>query len=220
MVPVRAGTFRMGSKEDPSEKPVHRVAVASFLMGKYPVTVGEWSECVAAQACTATMGGDAQAPVSNVSWTDAEAFVAWLSKVTHKAYRLPTEAEWEYAARAGTETPYWWGDTVKAGMADCKGCGGAYDPQHPAKVGSFAPNSFGLYDMAGGVAQWVADCWHSNYAGAPTDSSAWNAPDCREHVLRGGSWKDDPSYLRSASREYYDSDVRYYTHGFRVARSP
>ena len=104
-------------------------------------------------------------------------------------------------------------------MADCKGCGESYDPRQPRKVGSFPPNPFGLHDMGGGVAEWVADCWHKDYHGAPADGSAWNMPDCRDHVLRGGSWRADPSYVRAASREYYDTGVRYVTHGFRVARS-
>lgn len=220
MVQLPGGAFRMGGKDDPSELPVHRVSVPAFLISKYPITAGQWSACVAAHVCTATTPADDREPASNLSWTDAETFVAWLSETTHKSYRLPTEAEWEYAARAGTDTAYWWGEKIRPGVADCKGCGGAYDPQHPAKVGSFPPNPFGLYDMAGGVSEWVADCWHSNYVGAPTDGSAWRSPNCEEHVLRGGSWKNDPSYLRSSSREYYDSDVRYYTHGFRVARSP
>ena len=220
MVAVPGGSFKMGSNEDRSEQPVHRVSIKPVLIGKYPVTVGEWQGCVLAKACTHIARGDDEAPVSNVSWDDAQQFTAWLSQATGKNYRLLSEAEWEYAARAGTETAYWWGNSVKPGMAGCKGCGEPYDFRQPRKPGSFPPNPFGLYDMGGGVAEWVADCWHKDYHGAPTDGSPWTAPDCRDHVLRGGSWRDDPTYARVSSREYYDTGVRYVTHGFRVARSP
>jgi formylglycine-generating enzyme required for sulfatase activity/class 3 adenylate cyclase len=219
MIALRGGTFRMGSNADRSEQPVHRVTVKPFLVGKYPVTVKEWRACALAKACSYTAFGDDGAPVSNLSWDDTQQFTAWLSQATGKQYRLLSEAEWEYAARAGTETAYWWGNALKPALADCKGCGGPYDSRQPAKVGTFPPNPFGLYDMGGGVAEWVADCWHKDYNGAPTDGSPWTMPDCRDHVLRGGSWRDDPSYVRAASREYYDTGVRYPTHGFRVARS-
>jgi formylglycine-generating enzyme required for sulfatase activity len=139
--------------------------------------------------------------------------------VTKDAYRLPSEAEWEYAARAGAKTRYWWGNEVVRGMADCKGCGASFDPHHTLKVGAFPPNPFGLNDMAGTVAEWVADCWHKNYHGAPEDGRPWDGGDCSQHVLRGGSWQNDPSELRAASRDAYDSGVRYLTHGFRPAHS-
>jgi formylglycine-generating enzyme required for sulfatase activity len=223
MVSLPGGSFLMGSDEDPSEKPVHRVTVKPFSIAKYPVTVREWKACVAAGACAeiaAGIAGDDQAPMTNVSWDDAMQFVAWLSKTRNEAYRLPSEAEWEYAARGGRSTKYWWGNAVALGMADCKGCGEPYDPRVPLRVGSFPPNPFGLYDMTGDVAEWVADCWHRNYQGAPAQGVAWSEPDCGQHVLRGGSWENDPSYLRAASRDSYDGSVRYISHGFRLARSP
>ena len=220
MVSLPGGSFLMGSDEDPSEKPIHRVTIAPFSIAKYPVTVGEWKACVAAGACAQIAAGDDKAPMTNVSWSDAMQFVAWLRKSRNENYRLPTEAEWEYAARGNTQTRYWWGNKVALGMADCKGCGEPYDPRGPLAAGSFPPNPFGLHDMTGGVAEWVSDCWHSNYAGAPHDGSSWGEPDCSQHVLRGGSWENDPSYLRAASRDYYDTAVRYISHGFRVARSP
>lgn len=219
MVIVPSGTFRMGSDEDPTEKPIHQASIASFAIGKYPVTVGEWRHCVAAKACSAVVEGEDAAPARNLSWTDAQEYVAWLSKNTGKPYRLPSEAEWEYAARAGAGSRYWWGERVMPSMANCKGCGGAYDSRQPAVIGSFPANPFGLHDMVGSVAQWVADCWHPNYQGAPSDGSPRTEPHCRENVLRGGSWRNDASYARSASRAYYDSGVRYPAHGFRVARS-
>jgi formylglycine-generating enzyme required for sulfatase activity/TRAP-type uncharacterized transport system substrate-binding protein len=219
MVPISGGAFLMGSNDDASEKPVHRVTVAPFSIARFPVTVLQWKECVAARACADIAGGDDNAPITNVSWDDAQRFVAWLGKATGAAYRLPSEAEWEYAARAGTDTRYWWGNEVIRGMADCKGCGTAYDPRHTLKVGAFPANPFGLHDMAGTVAEWVADCWHKNYRGAPEGGAPWDSSDCGQHVLRGGSWQNDPSELRASSRDAYDASVRYLTHGFRPARS-
>ncbi|HWI25900.1 MAG TPA: SUMF1/EgtB/PvdO family nonheme iron enzyme [Stellaceae bacterium] len=220
MVSLPGGSFLMGSNEDPSEKPIHRVTLQAFSIARYPVTVREWKACVAASACPTIEAGDDRAPMTNVSWDDAMRFVAWLGKTLNETYRLPTEAEWEFAARGGTVTRYWWGNELALGMADCKGCGEPYNPKAPLAVGSFPPNPYGLHDMTGAVAEWVADCWHHNYAGAPADGAAWDAPDCAQHVLRGGSWQNDPGYLRAASRDSYDSSVRYLGHGFRVARTP
>ncbi|MCW3475469.1 formylglycine-generating enzyme family protein, partial [Limobrevibacterium gyesilva] len=220
MIPVAGGTLRMGSNEDLSEQPIHSVKVGSFLIAKYPVTVRQWRACVAAKACSYAPDGNDDAPVGNVSWDDAQQFAAWLSQATHRPYRLPSEAEWEYAARGGTSTRYWWGDTMKPGLANCKGCNGPHDGIQPAKVGALPANPFGLNDIGGGLAEWVEDCWHKDYHNAPADGSAWHAPDCRAHVLRGGSWRNDPSYVRPASRDYYDASVRYPAHGVRLARSP
>jgi formylglycine-generating enzyme required for sulfatase activity len=220
MVSLPGGTFEMGSDDDASEKPIHRVRISPFAIARYPVTLGQWRACVAAKACADihAQGGD-DAPMTNLSWDDAQSFVAWLKDVTQRDYRLPSEAEWEYAARAGTRTKYWWGDQVMTGMADCKGCGDPYDPEHPVKVASFPPNPFGLNDMTGSVAEWVADCWHKNYEGAPAVNSPWLGRDCRQHVLRGGSWENDASDARASNRDAYDTSVRYLTHGFRPARS-
>jgi formylglycine-generating enzyme required for sulfatase activity/class 3 adenylate cyclase len=220
IVSLPGGPFLMGSGEDASEKPAHRVTITPFSIARYLVTVREWKECVAAGACAEIAAGDINAPMTNVSWSDAQQFASWLSKSLNQDYRLPTEAEWEYAARGGTQTKYWWGNELALGMADCKGCGEPYDPRHPLQVGSFPPNPFGLHDMTGGVAEWVADCWHRDYAGAPSNGAAWDEGDCAKHVLRGGSWQNDASYVRAASRDAYDTSVRYLTHGFRVARSP
>ncbi len=219
MIGVAGGTFRMGSADDPSEQPVHSVTVQSFLIAKYPVTVRQWRACVAAKACAFVPNGGDDAPVNNVSWTDARQFADWLSQTTQRHYRLPSEAEWEYAARGGTETRYWWGNAMKPGLAACKGCGGPQDEVQPTKVGALPANPFGLHDIGGGLSEWVEDCWHKNYRGAPADGSAWLGTDCQERVLRGGSWRNDPSYIRPASRDYYDASVRYPTHGVRLARS-
>jgi formylglycine-generating enzyme required for sulfatase activity len=222
MISLAGGTFAMGSNDDPSEKPIHRVTIKPFAISKFPVTMREWKACVAAKACTYSPAADASddAPVTNVSWNDAQQFVAWLSQVTQKTFRLPSEAEWEYAARGGTATKFWWGDQLQAGMANCKGCGEPYNTTQPQKVGSFTPNPFGLHDMGGAVNQWVSDCWHKNYAGAPVDGSSWLDGDCSSRVIRSGSWRNNPDYVRAASRDHYDTNVRYPTHGFRVALSP
>jgi formylglycine-generating enzyme required for sulfatase activity/class 3 adenylate cyclase len=220
MSSIRGGSFAMGSNEDVSERPVHQVTVKPFATSKFPVTVREWNACAAAKACGFTATGNDDAPITNVSWSDAKQYAGWLADVTRKPYRLPSEAEWEYAARGGTQTKYWWGDQLQPGMAHCKNCTDAAAPDQPVKVGSFKANPFGLYDMGGGVDQWVEDCWHKNYQGAPADGSAWVAGDCTSHVIRSGSWKNDARYVRPANRDSYDTSVRYPTHGFRVALSP
>jgi formylglycine-generating enzyme required for sulfatase activity len=220
MSPLRGGSFAMGSNEEISERPVHQVTIKPFAISKFPVSVREWNECAAAKACGFTATGKDDAPITNVSWSDAKQYVAWLAEATRKPYRLPTEAEWEYAARGGTQTKYWWGDQLQSGMANCKNCTDIAAAEQPIKVGSFKPNPFGLYDMGGGVDQWVEDCWHKNYQGAPTDGSAWDESQCGSHVIRSGSWRSDARYVRPSNRDNYDTNVRYHTHGFRVALSP
>jgi formylglycine-generating enzyme required for sulfatase activity len=219
MVSVPGGTFAMGSDDDLSEKPIHRVTIRPFAISKFPITIREWNACVAAKSCTYVPTGKDDAPVANISWTDAQEFVDWLSKVTKKTFRLPSEAEWEYAARGRTSTKFWWGDQLQADTANCKGCNEPYDTSQPLKVGSFKPNPFGLYDMGGNIHQWVMDCWHKNYQGAPLDGSPWAENNCLSHVIRSGSWKNGPSYVRPSNRDHYDTGVRYPTHGFRVAHS-
>jgi formylglycine-generating enzyme required for sulfatase activity/class 3 adenylate cyclase len=220
MSALRGGSFTMGGNDDISEKPAHQVTVKPFSIGKFPVTVREWNDCAAAKACGFVATGKEDAPVTNVSWSDAKQYAAWLADATHKPYRLPSEAEWEYAARGGTQTKYWWGDQMQSGMANCKDCADMAVAEQPVKVGNFKPNPFGLHDMGGSVDQWVEDCWHKNYQGAPTDGSPWVSGDCSSHVIRSGSWKNDARYVRPANRDSYDTNVRYPTHGFRVALSP
>ena len=216
----RGGSFTMGSNDDVTEKPTHQVTIKPFAISKYPISIRDWNECAAAKACAFVATGRDDAPVTNVSWSDAKQFVAWLAGATRKAYRLPSEAEWEYAARGGTQTKYWWGDQFQPGMANCKNCNDVAAAEQPIKVGSFKPNPFGLYDMGGSVDQWVEDCWHKNYQGAPADGSAWVEGECASHVIRSGSWKNDARYVRPSNRDGYDTNVRYPTHGFRVALSP
>ena len=216
---LAGGTFMMGSNEDASEKPVHEVTIKPFAISRYPISVRDWNQCAAAKSCGFTASGEDDAPVTNISWTDARQFVSWLAATTGKPYRLPSEAEWEYAARGGTRTRYWWGDEFRRGVANCKNCTDGAVAAQPVKVGSFRPNPFGLYDMGGSVDQWVEDCWHRSYQGAPSDGSPWVEGGCESHVIRSGSWQNDARYVRPASRDNYDADVRYPTHGFRVALS-
>jgi formylglycine-generating enzyme required for sulfatase activity len=219
MIMLRGGTFMMGSDDDATEKPVHQVTLKPFAISRYPISVREWNECAAAKACGFVANGKDDAPVTNVSWSDAKQFVTWLAGTTHTPYRLPSEAEWEYAARGGTQTTYWWGNRFEPGLANCKGCADVAIAEQPVKVGSFKPNPFGLYDMGGGVDQWVEDCWHRNYHGAPSDGSPWIERNCLSHVIRSGSWQNGSRYVRPSHRDNYDTIVRYPTHGFRVAQA-
>lgn len=185
------------------------------------MTFAEWDLCVSAGACKYSPSdhgwGRGDRPVIDVSWDDAKEFIGWLSQKSGHAYRLPTEAEWEYAARAGSATRYWWGREIGVGRAKCVDCGGDATLR-TTPAGSFRPNAFGLYDTAGNAAEWVQDCWNVSYRGAPRDGSAWTTGDCSLRVLRGGSFASKANAVRSAARFRYDEGVRYYANGFRVAR--
>ena len=160
-------------------------------MSKYELTFGEWDTCVNYGDCGSVDDagyGRARQPVINISWIGAQRYVAWLSKVTGKPYRLLSEAEYEYATRAGTQTLYPWGDELGKNNANCKDCGSPWDGGQTAPVGSFPANAFGLHDMVGNVFEWVEDCWHDNFDGAPADGSAWVTGDCSKRVIRAGSW--------------------------------
>ncbi|PQV54120.1 SUMF1/EgtB/PvdO family nonheme iron enzyme [Paraburkholderia sp. BL21I4N1] len=223
MIPIPAGAFAMGSNtDDPSEKPVHHVTIgAPFAIGKFPVTVDQWNACVAANACqklTPENNPNKAAPARDLSWDDAQQYVKWLGKITGKPYRLPTEAEWEYADRGGTVTKYWWGDQMHKGNANCKDCGDPWHKEGPEAAGSFAPNPLGLYDMNGGVWEWTADCWHNTYQGAPADGHVWDNPGCDMRVIRGGSWREGGDYMLSATRFKYSSGVRQSQDGLRVVK--
>ncbi|WP_448206702.1 SUMF1/EgtB/PvdO family nonheme iron enzyme [Azospirillum sp. sgz302134] len=225
MVRIPAGSFSMGNdKGDPSQRPAHRVTFARpFAIGVYEVTVGQWRACMEGGGCPSMprmSNVSDDTPVYNINIDDAQAYVAWLSRKTGQRYRLPSEAEWEYAARGGGTGRFPWGDSLTPGahLANCRDCGGSFDRMRPASVGSFQPNAFGLYDTSGGVAEWVADCWNTGYKGAPADGSAWTAGDCHKRVLRGGSWRDEPDAITVTARIGYDADVRYPADGFRVAR--
>jgi formylglycine-generating enzyme required for sulfatase activity len=221
LVVVPTGDFVMGSNDTPYEKPERTIAIRRpFAIGRREVTFADWDLCADAGACKYRPDdhgwGRGDRPVINVSWDDAKLYLAWLSQGTGQRYRLPSEAEWEYAARAGTKSAFWWGRDVGAGRAQCESCGPANRQTSPA--GSFRPNGFGLYDTVGNAAEWVEDCWNDTYRNAPRDAAPWTAGDCHLRVLRGGSFTSRPSDVRSAARFRYDSDVRYYANGFRVLR--
>jgi formylglycine-generating enzyme required for sulfatase activity len=226
MIVIPAGSFVMGSPATEkgryvNEGPQHKVTIAKpFAVSKFEVTFAEWDACVLVGGCLKAadsgMGRDMK-PVINVSWDDAQQYVAWLSKMTGRPYRLLMEAEWEYVARAGTTTAYYWGNEIGQGNANCNGCGSNYRETSP--VGSFKPNAFGLYDMAGNVWQWVQDCYHDNYSEAPPHGSAWTSEDCSRRVLRGGSWSNGPRNLRSAIRQGGTTGRRNGNLGFRVGRT-
>ncbi|HXZ93104.1 MAG TPA: formylglycine-generating enzyme family protein [Burkholderiales bacterium] len=254
MVVVPAGSFLMGSPPTeagrfPDESPQHRVTFArEFAVGKFPVTRAEYARFVqesgyrAGPGClirkfggwiddpradwrTPGFAQTARDPVVCMNVDDAMAYTAWLSRKTGYAYRLLAEAEWEYAARAGSSGAYPWGaeanhDRANFGAEPC--CEPATEGRdrwlHTSPAGSFPPNAFGLYDMHGNAWQWTQDCWYRNYDGAPTDGSARVSGSCVDHVLRGGSWNCSAATVRSAEREVHDASGRYAVVGFRVAR--
>jgi formylglycine-generating enzyme required for sulfatase activity len=226
MVVLAPGEFIMGSPDNethcyPNEGPRHKVVIAEpFAVSRYDVTFAEWDVCVANGDCNPKVSdssfGHGLQPVINVTWDDAQHFVAWLARMTGRPYRLLTEAQWEYAARAGTTTAYPFGDDPASLLAHAWYKANSDSKPHP--VGKKAANQWNLYDMEGDVWQWVEDCYHVTYDGAPTDGSAWTAGECNSRVLRGGSWISEPQFLRSACREYRSPDIRSDNRGFRVGR--
>jgi formylglycine-generating enzyme required for sulfatase activity len=228
MVAIPAGSFLMGSPSseqgrENDESPQHRVTISQpFALGKYEVTFDEYD--VFARATGKSLPDDkgwgrGRRPVINVSWEDAQAYAKWLSQQTGERYRLPSEAEWEYAARAGTPSAYWWDNSIGSNRANCYGCGSRWDSRQTAPAGSFSANGFGLFDVHGNVWEWTEDCWNGSYSGAPADGSAWTRGDCGRRVLRGGSWFDVPRSLRAALRFGYTPSVRDNVFGFRLART-
>jgi formylglycine-generating enzyme required for sulfatase activity len=215
MVVVPAGRFMMGSPDgqgNADEHPQHAVTITkSFAVSRYELTFDQWDVCSAQGSCkyiSDERHGRGQRPAINLGWYDAQSYVAWLSRITGQEYRLLSEAEYEYAARAGAQTVYPWGDDIGNGNANCRGCGSQWDTKRTvgvlggetAPVGSFAANGFGLYDMVGNVSEWTEDCYHDSYAGAPVDGTAWTGGDCGGRVVRGGGFDSSPTQNRSASR--------------------
>lgn len=244
MVVIPPGTFTMGSREsepgrEADEGPQHLVTIARpFAAGKYEVTFDEFDACVREGGCSHDPGdsgwGRGRRPAVNVSWQDAKQYVAWLSRKTGKAYRLLTEAEWEYAARAGTTTAFSYGNTISLKQANyfsagaqAAGPAGSFEEKFfdlkpegkTVPVGSYAPNAFGMHDTHGNVWEWVEDCWNWSYAGAPADGSAWTSGQCAFRVMRGGAWPDAAQHLRSADRAYSFPSQRFSSLGLRVART-
>ena len=231
MVVIPAGRFEMGSPpwepgREEVEGPQHWVTISrSFALSKYEVTQGEWRSVMGPNPSEFTSCGDT-CPVEQVTWDDVQEFIRRLSAKTGEQYRLPSEAEWEYAARAGSRTRYPWGDEASHEYANygtddcCNGFAQGRDRwKNTAPVGQFAANGFGLYDMIGNVWEWVQDCWNESYAGAPDDGSAWERVDCKYRVRRGGSWEYSPQHARSAHRYMYLLASRYSNTGIRLART-
>ena len=226
MVDIPGGSFRMGDLSGEGydyEVPVHSVTVPAFRLGKYEVTFAQWDACVADGGCGGYSPDDkgwgrGNRPVINISWNDVQSFIDWLNRKTGGNYRLPSEAEWEYAARAKSTTKYNWGNDIGSNRANCDGCGSRWDNEQTAPVGSFPANAWGLHDIHGNVWEWVQDCWNESYEGAPSDGSAWESGDCDRRVLRGGSWYYDARRLRSAYRGGRDRAYRLYSYGFRLAQ--
>ncbi len=236
MVRIVAGCFQMGSPgsepgRDSDEGPQHRVCLPAFELGRHEVTFQEWDACVAAKGCSHKPEdkgwGRGERPVINVSWDDAQQYIQWLNRTSGKPYRLPSEAEWEYAARAGTSTPFSTGHCINTSQANYDGdydyndCGAktGTDLNKTQPVGSYPANPWGLHDLHGNVWEWVEDCWNDNYQGAPTDGSAWRHGNCQRRVRRGGSWNDYPWSLRSADRRRLGTGGRGNYLGFRLART-
>ncbi|WP_295457289.1 SUMF1/EgtB/PvdO family nonheme iron enzyme [uncultured Thiodictyon sp.] len=240
MVVIPAGGFQMGSPDtepgrSDDEGPVHTVTFERpFAIGKYEVTFDQWNACVKAGGCTHDPNEAGNLPVGDVNWNDAQDYMTWLSKQTGQTYRLPSEAEWEYAARAKTTTPWFWGDDPAnacryANVFDQTGKREARYPYAPlpcddhhaklAPIGSFEANAFDLKDMLGNVQEWTQDCWHDSYQGAPSDGSAWTRGSCAVRVGRGGAWLDTANTLRAAFRFRNSPLYRSYSIGFRPART-
>jgi formylglycine-generating enzyme required for sulfatase activity len=236
MVVVPPGEFMMGSPKSEKnrnkvEGPRHKVTIPKkFAVGQFEVTFDEWDACTADGGCNRYSPNDegwgrGNLPVINVSWDDAKAYVRWLSRKTKKKYRLLSEAEWEYVARAKTNTPFWWGNSISTSQANYdgnytyNGSKGKYRKK-TVPVDSYEANDFGLYNVHGNVYEWVEDCWHKSYHGAPKDGTAWTTGgQCSSRVLRGGSWVSNPEYLRSAYRVWGVTDNRSGNLGFRVSRT-
>lgn len=226
MVMIPGGTFEMGVKAfagDSDELPRHERQIGPFAMSRHEVTIAEYERF--ARATSRKMpdlsGLDSEStPVVLVSWDDANAYALWLSKETGQKYRLPSEAQWEYAARAGTDTAYWWGFDLGENRAHCFDCKTGLNPRQPTRVGRFEPNAFGLFDTSGNVMEWTRDCYHKNYNGAPNDASAWEGGDCSVRVARGGSYGNTGKSLRSAARAKRPAQKGNDETGIRLVRDP
>lgn len=222
MLVLRGGSYDRGDQQgDDDEKPPVTIEIKPLAIGIYEVTFEEFD-----RFCDSTGRdkpddagwGRGRRPVFNVSWDDARAYTEWLSRQTGQRYRLPTDAEWEYAARGATRTRFWWGDDVGQGWANCAGCGGLWGGEKTSEVGRFEPNPFGLHDTAGNVFEWVADCWNDTFIVAPSDGGALQKPACGIRVIRGGAWSFPPKEVRSANR-WRDFQPRISDDtGFRIAR--
>jgi eukaryotic-like serine/threonine-protein kinase len=219
MVYIPAGSCMMGSNENEYDLPIHRVNLAAFYMGKYPVTQQQYQ---AVMGTNPAHFKGSNRPVECVSWDDGMEFCQKLSQLTGHKYSLPSESQWEYACRAGTITPFCFGETISTDLANYNGNGTCQEGleciyrEQTTPVGEFPPNAFGLYDMHGNVWEWCLDTWHEHYNGAPTDGSAWIKNEYNSHLLRGGSWVNYPDICCSSCRNRDAHDSRSIFFGFRV----
>jgi formylglycine-generating enzyme required for sulfatase activity len=224
MIKVPAGTFRMGGASSivaTDEVPRREVTVPSFMVSVYEVTFADYYRFADAtgRKKPKNNGWDVKThPVVDVSWDDAIAYTRWLSKETGMRYRLLSEAEWEYMARGGTTTSFWWGTKPGVGNAHCFDCKSDFSTSKPAKIGTYKPNPFGIHDTAGNVYEWVHDCYHRNYQDAPIDGSVWEGGDCDVRVVRGGAYRSPANSMRVENREKFKSGKGQYNVGIRVAR--
>jgi formylglycine-generating enzyme required for sulfatase activity len=228
MIVIPPGEFIMGSPDDEpgrrsNEGPRQKITISkAFAVAEFDVTFAEWDACVAVGGCPRAVDsgfGRGNRPVINVNWDDAKKYAEWLSLMTGQQYRLLTEKEFEYVARAGTATAFSWGNEIGKGNANCIGCGSKWDNSETAPVGSFNPNSFGVFDMHGNVWKWVENCYRDSLHGIAPVASARTARSCSHRVVRGGGWSSAPSNLRSAYRDGWPADVRYHGLGIRIART-
>lgn len=224
MVWMPAGSFEMGSPSSSTnaeERPRHSVKIKKFAISKYEITFSEYDKFAKStgRKIPDNMYMDrATTPVIFISWDDAYNYAKWLAEETGKKYRLPSEAEWEYAASGGKKSTFWWGFNEEVGKAHCFTCESQFDPRKPTKIGSFQPNQFGIYDTAGNVAEWVHDCWHENYNDAPGDGSIWEGGDCTMRAARGGSYISPQQSIRTAKRDKFKSNSGYDHIGIRLVR--
>jgi formylglycine-generating enzyme required for sulfatase activity/serine/threonine protein phosphatase PrpC len=223
MVVIPAGKFNMGStsSKNSNERPRHEVSVEQFAVSQNEITFAEYDAFAKAKGRKipdSLYMDRATAPVIFVSWDDAYYYTKWLSEETGEKYRLLSEAEWEYMASTGKKTPFWWGYKEEPNRAHCFGCGTGLDPRKPTKVGSFGANAFGIHDSSGNVSEWVHDCWHPNYKGAPADAEVWEGGDCNYRSVRGGAYSTPPQSIQNQKRDKFKSDKAYDHIGIRVAR--
>lgn len=236
MVRIPPGTFKLGSprgeaKRERFEGPVQTVKIDyAFEVGKYEVTFDDWETCLAGGGCRGYRPADGgwgrgKRPVINVSWEDAQSYIRWLNSVTGLKYRLLSEAEWEYVARAGTDSPFYTGPVISSKQANFNGQfpymlgeKGKYR-RKTIPVGSFKPNQFGMYDILGNAFEWTQDCWNESHRGNPNDGSARTDGDCKFRLMKGGSWVNHAYQIRAAKRTRYTTDYQYDDYGFRIART-
>ena len=224
MVVVPSGSFLIGSKNGKErERPVKKVTISRpFAIGRFELTFDEWDACYKEKGCSNRPRdrnwGRGKRPVINILFSDIFEYLMWISRITKRVYRLPSESEWEYSARAGTISEYWWGNKMMPNQANCRKCGSEWSGIKTAPVGSFKPNPWGLYDVHGNVFEYVSDCWINSHSKTEPDGSPYLDQNCRSRVLKSGAWYYLPSVSRSASRVRNDTRIFSYFIGFRVLR--